>query len=249
MTEQRQGTSDRFVETSYDRNAEGEVIDYFAHIDPEAYTIEPDPNRSYLSGLGRGVVLEIGCGVAGDFLHLVGPDTERFLCSDCSATALRTVARNADARGVRGLSLLGASTYELPLKACSVDTVVAMYVIEHIRRPERLLEEVARVLKPGGRLLLSTDTRSVHTFAYVAKFTGLFLKFWRILPVYRYLAERHVSLYTPAEMRADLETHGLAVESMDFWYPLPGLLRGRPTRIAFFPERLSLGMWVVARKP
>lgn len=45
---------------------------------------------------------------------------------------------------------------ELDLPDASFDVVLCTQVLEHVRRPQRALEEITRVLKPGGYLLLST---------------------------------------------------------------------------------------------
>jgi SAM-dependent methyltransferase len=42
----------------------------------------------------------------------------------------------------------------LPFPDASFDTVMSIQVLEHTPRPQRLLNEMARVLKPGGVLLL-----------------------------------------------------------------------------------------------
>ncbi len=43
----------------------------------------------------------------------------------------------------------------LPLGDATVDTVVMLEVLEHLRHPQQALAEIARVLRPGGRLLMS----------------------------------------------------------------------------------------------
>jgi SAM-dependent methyltransferase len=50
----------------------------------------------------------------------------------------------------------------LPLPDASVDAVFSSQVLEHVTDPARYLEECARVLRPGGRLLLSTHGIMVH---------------------------------------------------------------------------------------
>lgn len=50
---------------------------------------------------------------------------------------------------------INADTTRLPFKEGSFDAVMSIFVIEHVRSPQRLLEESVRVLKPGGHLLLA----------------------------------------------------------------------------------------------
>lgn len=50
-----------------------------------------------------------------------------------------------------------ADATAIPLAGASVDLIVCKQVLEHIPEPVRLLEEVRRVLHPGGRILLSTN--------------------------------------------------------------------------------------------
>jgi SAM-dependent methyltransferase len=48
------------------------------------------------------------------------------------------------------------SALELPFPESSFDTVVSTEVLEHVPEPQRALNEMRRVLKPGGHLILST---------------------------------------------------------------------------------------------
>lgn len=43
----------------------------------------------------------------------------------------------------------------LPLESNAFDTVILSDVLEHLRKPEQLLKEIFRVLKPGGHLLVN----------------------------------------------------------------------------------------------
>ena len=47
------------------------------------------------------------------------------------------------------------SALELPFAAGSFDTVFSSQVLEHVPEPWRMVEEMARVLKPGGHLIIS----------------------------------------------------------------------------------------------
>jgi SAM-dependent methyltransferase len=59
------------------------------------------------------------------------------------------------ARWNPGLEFRAADVHELPFDGGSFDAVVGNFVIMHLGRPEQAMGEVARVLRPGGRLALT----------------------------------------------------------------------------------------------
>lgn len=62
-----------------------------------------------------------------------------------------------DARGAIDLPLVTFDGVRLPFADESVHCVSCSQVLEHVRYPERLLAEVARVLRPGGALIGTTS--------------------------------------------------------------------------------------------
>ncbi|OGJ71626.1 hypothetical protein A2454_00840 [Candidatus Peribacteria bacterium RIFOXYC2_FULL_55_14] len=52
--------------------------------------------------------------------------------------------------------------HNLPFDPCKFGTVVCTQVIEHVREPWRVVEEIARVLLPGGHCLLTTPFMMPH---------------------------------------------------------------------------------------
>jgi SAM-dependent methyltransferase len=51
----------------------------------------------------------------------------------------------------------------LPFRSQSFDLATANMVVEHVEHPALLFEEIARVLRPGGRLLIHTPNASGYT--------------------------------------------------------------------------------------
>lgn len=65
------------------------------------------------------------------------------------------------ARQKYGVDARVGDARNLPLPDDSVDLIVSFETIEHIPEPERFLDECARVLAPGGILVISTPNRDV----------------------------------------------------------------------------------------
>lgn len=104
-----------------------------------------------LAALGSGGVLaDIGCGSGGlwplvrdRFTRCVGVDAVRY--DGCPADI-----------EFRALDL---ESGRLPLDDASVDAAVAVEVIEHVENPRALVREMARVVRPGGVVLLTTPNQ------------------------------------------------------------------------------------------
>lgn len=95
-----------------------------------------------------GDVLEIGTG-AGYGIGIVAPHAARFVTLDKRMPAL-------DDELPDNVEFLEATVPPLPFAAGSFDCVISFQVIEHIRRDVELVREIHRVLRPGGRLILTT---------------------------------------------------------------------------------------------
>jgi 2-polyprenyl-3-methyl-5-hydroxy-6-metoxy-1,4-benzoquinol methylase len=103
-------------------------------------------------------VLEIGCG-RGDFARwLAGLETRpRLLVA--ADFAVSAVAAGKNAAGEQRLDRIAWQVSDigaLGFPDASFDTVFSLETIEHCPSPMRAVTELARVLKPGGRLYLTT---------------------------------------------------------------------------------------------
>src|ERR1700691_556616 len=100
-----------------------------------------------------GRVLEVGVGT-GISLPQYAPNL-RIFGTDISEGMLRKAkARVADLRlkNVEGLAVMDAEKLEFPDN--SFDVVMAQYVVTAVPNPEAALDEFARVLRPGGELIV-----------------------------------------------------------------------------------------------
>jgi DNA-binding transcriptional ArsR family regulator len=106
-----------------------------------------------LGAAGLGDLLDIGTG-AGRMLRLLGPDARKAIGVDISRP-MRLAARNTlrDA-GLSHCSVRDADMYALPFEPSSFDTVVLARVLTGAQQPWSATLEAARVLRPGGHLLV-----------------------------------------------------------------------------------------------
>lgn len=88
------------------------------------------------------------------------------------------------------------------------DTVVCLEVIEHVADPQALLGEIRRVLRPGGRLVLTCPSH--HFPATYDPINRLLRRFGQTVPVGAY-GYGHTWLVDHHDMLSWLRQHGLAV--------------------------------------
>jgi SAM-dependent methyltransferase len=95
-------------------------------------------------------VADIGCG-DGYLSYLMRQRGHRVIAIDFGASRLRKAWAGQPA----GLQAVQASCYSIPLADASVDHAVLSEILEHLDSPLEALREAARIVRPGGRVLVS----------------------------------------------------------------------------------------------
>lgn len=105
-----------------------------------------------LLGSSVGRLVDIGTGT-GRMIELFGPRADHAIGVDRSPEMLRLARAKLD--GLSGWELRQGDITALPLGDASADTVILHQVLHFIPAPEAALAEAARLLAPGGRLLVA----------------------------------------------------------------------------------------------
>ena len=95
-----------------------------------------------------GRLLDVGCGNK-PYEHLFRPFVSEYIGVEHEASFNETNASHAGGPDVL------YDGVNLPFEDASFDTVLSVQVLEHTPEPQRLLEEMSRVLRPGGMLILN----------------------------------------------------------------------------------------------
>jgi ArsR family transcriptional regulator len=137
-----------------------------------------------------GDVLDAGAG-DGATAELLAPRARTITCIDVSETLID--AARVRLAGHANVRAEVADLHALPFSDASFDQVLLLNVLTHLRAPAQALGELARVLRPGGRLALVTLAAHEHLEVTAA--------YGHVTPGFK-----------PAEIRKLLEKAGLAVE-------------------------------------
>jgi 2-polyprenyl-3-methyl-5-hydroxy-6-metoxy-1,4-benzoquinol methylase len=138
-------------------------------------------------------------------------------------------------------------TMELPFEPESFDAIVCGDLIEHLRDPESTLQRLRPLLRPGGRLALSTP----NIANWAMRLSLLFGRFryteWGLLD------RTHTHLFTRKTLRECLEAAGYRITDFDFTVPVPILSTPRVEAVAHGFGRLRPSLlayqFVVAAVP
>jgi SAM-dependent methyltransferase len=109
------------------------------------------------------VVLDLGCGAGTDLLiaaQMTGPEG-RVVGVDMTPAMLERASTSARAMGLANVELHEALIETLPLHDASVDVVISNGVVDLVPDKDAVLDEIDRVLRPGGRLQLADVV--IHT--------------------------------------------------------------------------------------
>ncbi len=165
-------------------------------------------------------VLEIGCG-RGDFAIFLARNFPfaKITAIDFSDSAIRIAQERAAAAGVQVDFLVGDAE-NLRLPENTFDWVISCECMEHVPHPPKMATEICRVLKAGGRFILTTENY----------FNGMLLSWlvawWRKSSYDSGSGPQpHENFFLYWRVRGFLERGGLKVEHMESnhfqWLLLP----------------------------
>ncbi|MFL6856917.1 MAG: ArsR/SmtB family transcription factor [Allosphingosinicella sp.] len=106
-----------------------------------------------LGGSAIGRLVDIGTGT-GRMLELFGPAADHALGVDRSPEMLRAARVKLGQAGLAAAELRQGDMYALPLSSGTADTVIIHQVLHYAQQPSAAVAEAARLLVPGGRLLI-----------------------------------------------------------------------------------------------
>lgn len=98
--------------------------------------------------------LEAACG-PGVVSRKLAPRVREVHGVDLTPAMVEVARREAEAAGLSNATFAVGDATALGLPSASVDGVVARFTIHHVPVPIRLFEELARVVRPGGRIILA----------------------------------------------------------------------------------------------
>jgi len=129
-------------------------------------------------------ILDLGSGMGGTSvaLGLAGAAPLAFEYNRAYCEIIRMRAARYDL----GLPVVNGAGEHLPFHDASFDLAIAWDVVEHVQDPELLLAELARVLRPGGRVLLTV----INRFAFRDPHYHLPLLNWLPRPLSEAIIER-----------------------------------------------------------
>jgi 2-polyprenyl-6-hydroxyphenyl methylase/3-demethylubiquinone-9 3-methyltransferase len=113
--------------------------------------------------LADNTLLDIGCGggILSESLAKAGANVSGIdLCEDVIKTAKLHALESELTINYRHISSTAASE-----EATQYDIVTCMELLEHVPNPSELIEDCAKLVKPGGKLFFSTINRTIKAYA------------------------------------------------------------------------------------
>ena len=182
-------------------------------------------------------VVDVGCG-GGILADAMARKGAQVLGIDLATKSLKVAQLHALEAGTQGVQYREVSAETLAAEQpAQFDVVTCMEMLEHVPDPASVVEACARLLKPGGRLFLSTLNRTPAAFGLAIVGAEYVM---RLLPRGTH---RYAQFIRPSELAGAIRGAGLELEDVS------GLHYNPLTRSATVGGHTQVNYLVTALKP
>ncbi|TMJ09987.1 MAG: class I SAM-dependent methyltransferase, partial [Bacillati bacterium ANGP1] len=182
---------ERFSQTA-ELFAANRAIERLSHLDALLHLVAPEPED---------LLLDVACG-PGRLLATFAPHVRMAVGLDLTLEMLR-IARKLSVEGAHSLGLVLGEGERLPFPDGTFTLVTTTLAIHHYGEPRRVIEEMVRVCRPGGRIAVGDTVGSPDE-----------AKRARQNEIERLRDPSHVEALSPGGLEALLTSCGLTVEGM-----------------------------------
>ena len=190
------------------------------------------------------VIVDIGCGSGVQLKEIGEKGYTLAIGIDVNLNAIRF----ARERALPNTEFIIADAQYLPIKSSSADKIICAEIIEHLKSPQRLVNEISRVLKHRGAIVITTpNDKSIW---------GIYEFLWDVFGRGRNFGETHLRFFSESDLRSNFtEFSECRTQSLFFLSPLFALFNRNALlklgkKIDRIFERRGLGVSLVlyARK-
>jgi uncharacterized protein (TIRG00374 family) len=155
------------------------------------------------------VIIDIGCGSGVQLKEIGKKGYSLAIGIDVNLNAIRF----ARERSLPDTEFIIADAQYLPIKSSSADKIICAEIIEHLKYPKHLVNEITRVLKHGGVVVITTpNDKSVW---------GIYEFLWDVFGRGRNYGETHLRFFSESDLRSNFyEFAECRTQSLFFISPL-----------------------------
>ncbi|MBC7399495.1 MAG: methyltransferase domain-containing protein [Mucilaginibacter sp.] len=121
-----------------------------------------EASYTYFNNINTGSIVDLGCGAGKDVIELakiVGKDV-KVIGIDHDPVMVNQ--GKDDAKDISNIAFILSEAYPLPLADASITGLRTERVIQHLKEPQKVVDEIYRILKPGSPfVIIETDWHSL----------------------------------------------------------------------------------------
>jgi ubiquinone/menaquinone biosynthesis C-methylase UbiE len=128
-----------------------------------------EESYTYFQKINGGTIIDLGCGAGKDVIELAKTVGEGTKVVGIDHDPVMLEQGKVDAKELSNVEFILSEAYPLQFADQSVDGLRTERVIQHLKEPQKVVNEIARILKPGSPfVIIETDW---HSLSFYTPFT------------------------------------------------------------------------------